>query len=220
VFGAPYVPHRGELAKYWFMGVTFADVFLMYFLLFGVADATFSFWLFVRALGPRHSKWPLRTKNKYANNLKMPTSGSLLDYWIDIDFIAKRSACIGELIYYPFVVVALMIVSRSRVFANFDLNWPIIITLVICLTILVICARALRHGAERARTTAKEAIADGTISENEHRQGKLGALLNRIDRMQEGAFSPITQQPLVRAVLLPLASLGLTALTEYGLIPL
>jgi hypothetical protein len=97
--------------------------------------------------------------------------------------------------------------------------WPIIITL-ICLAILFICALALRQAAERARAEAKNAITDGTKSENDHREGKLGALLSRIGDMQEGAFSPLTQQAPVRAVLLPLASLGLTALTEYGLIPI
>jgi hypothetical protein len=87
-----------------------------------------------------------------------------------------------------------MIVSRSTVFANFDLNWPIIITQVICLAILFICALALRQAAERARAEAKNAITDGTISENDHREGKLGALLSRSGDMQEGAFSPLTQQ--------------------------
>jgi hypothetical protein len=107
--------------------------------------------------------------------MDMDAKDPLLDYWIDIDFIAKRTKCIGELIYYPFAVVALMIVSRSTVFANFDLNWPIIITQVICLAILFICALALRQAAERARAEAKNAITDGTKSENDHREGKLGS---------------------------------------------
>jgi hypothetical protein len=220
MFDGPFTPSRSEFAYRWFQRVTLFDVVFMLILVFGVADATCSFWLFVKELGRNHSEWPLTTKTKYAKNLNMAASDPLLDYWIDIDFVAKRSACIGELIYYPFAVVALMIVSRSRAFANFDPCWPIIITQVICLSILVICALALRQAAERARAAAKEAITDGTISENEHRQGKLGALLSRIGGMQEGAFSPITQQAPVRAVLLPLASLGLTALTEYGLVPL
>jgi hypothetical protein len=72
IFEYPYVPHRGELASTWFRRVTRADVWLMLFLLFGVADATFSFWLFVRALGPKHSQWPEdTTKSEYAVKLKV-----------------------------------------------------------------------------------------------------------------------------------------------------
>jgi hypothetical protein len=40
-------------------------------------------------------------------------------------------------------------------------------------------------------------------------------LLQRIDELREGAFSPFSQQPLVRAMLLPLGSIGGTALIEY-----
>ncbi|MGO9237354.1 MAG: hypothetical protein ACLP4V_25950 [Methylocella sp.] len=41
----------------------------------------------------------------------------------------------------------------------------------------------------------------------------------RIDELKEGAFSPFTQQPLVRAVLLPIGSFGWTALVENGTLP-
>ena len=37
--------------------------------------------------------------------------------------------------------------------------------------------------------------------------------------LREGAFSPYSQQPVVRAMLLPLGSLGGTALLEYLLVP-
>ena len=39
------------------------------------------------------------------------------------------------------------------------------------------------------------------------------------EELREGAFSPYSQQPVVRAMLLPLGSLGGTALLEYLLVP-
>ena len=41
----------------------------------------------------------------------------------------------------------------------------------------------------------------------------------RVEDLREGAFSPYSQQPVVRAMLLPLGSLGGTALLEYLLVP-
>jgi hypothetical protein len=41
----------------------------------------------------------------------------------------------------------------------------------------------------------------------------------RVEELHDGAFSPLSQQPLVRALLLPLGSLGGTALLEYVLLP-
>jgi hypothetical protein len=44
-------------------------------------------------------------------------------------------------------------------------------------------------------------------------------LLRRVDELREGAFSPFSQQPMVRAMLLPLGSLGGTALLQYLFLP-
>ena len=45
--------------------------------------------------------------------------------------------------------------------------------------------------------------------------GQLELLSRRIEELREGAFSPFSQQPVVRAMLLPLGSLGGTALLSY-----
>jgi hypothetical protein len=47
----------------------------------------------------------------------------------------------------------------------------------------------------------------------------LEILLRRVEELREGAFSPFSQQPMVRAMLLPLGSLGGTALLDYLLLP-
>jgi hypothetical protein len=88
----------------------------------------------------------------------------------------------------------------------------------------MICAYELRGAAEGARPEAKKAIMDELtrakrLSYGDHQAAQLEVLLGRVDGLKEGAFLPITQQPPVRAVLLPMASLGLTTLTEFGLIP-
>lgn len=43
-------------------------------------------------------------------------------------------------------------------------------------------------------------------------RSQLEAVLARIQALDEGAFSPLLAQPFVRALLLPIGSLGLTAL--------
>jgi hypothetical protein len=125
--------------------------------------------------------------------------------------------------YYPFAVLALIIISRSSAFAAIALSWTIIMAWGLSFLILLICAFLLRRAAEIARFEAKEKITDEILrakgSSYDHHAAQLQLLLRRVNTMQEGAFSPITQQPPVRAVLLPLVSVGLTTLTEFGLIP-
>jgi len=228
--GLPYCPHRSEFAFMAYQIVTLADVLLAFILVAFVADAIQVFWHFSTCLSRNATQWPRETKQKYADELGMAASDPLLDYWIDLDFIAKRTSCLGSLIYYPFVVLALLIISRSPIFANFAFSASIAITLGIGFLILLASAFALRSAAEEARSEARKAITKGIMSEKRcsprlaapvhaARAAQLEALLARIDSLNEGAFLPLMQQPPVRAVLLPLGSVGLTLLTELGLIP-
>lgn len=149
----------------------------------------------------------------------------LLDYWIDLVFIEKRTSCISSLVYYPFLIIALMIVSHSTLFANFSLSLPILIVQGLSLSIVFGCAIALSFSAERARRLATRKFADAIVqakglADGGHRAGHLESLLGRIQGLNEGAFRPFLQQPFVGAALLPLGSLGWATLFEKGLLGL
>jgi hypothetical protein len=227
-------------------------VLLMYFLIFLVADATLFSFLFVRQLAKRPTVWPVATKKffnrKLGLDLSFPTAETskksrsgigaasasdhssapsenhhhVLDDWIDLYFISKRTACINRLIYYPFAVIALMIVSRSAVFGDFPLSKPIIITWGVCLTIVVGCAIALNHVAENARDLAQRHLMDEIIkakgSPENGRTSQWESLLDRVNAMRDGAFRPFLQQPVFGAMLLPLSSVGWSTLLEKGLL--
>jgi hypothetical protein len=68
---------------------------------------------------------------------------------------------------------------------------------------------------------AKQNLAEGIIraknAESELRLAEqLETLLIQVAQLKEGAFSPLSQQPLVRALLFPLSSAGWVALIENG----
>jgi hypothetical protein len=78
--------------------------------------------------------------------------------------------------------------------------------------------------AKAARDTAKQNLTDAVIrakaSDGDSRFAEqLETLLGRVDQLKDGAFSPFTQQPLVRALLFPLSSAGGIALIENGMFP-
>ena len=152
-----------------------------------------------------------------------------IDKWIDLDFVAKRTRCISTLIYYPFILIALVIVTRSTVFANYTPNPKIFVFQGTCLAIVFGCAIALCWAAQAMRNAAKQKLMDGIIcakglrakdlGEDSGSVGQLETLLVRLDDLREGAFSPLSQQPLVRALLLPAGSFGWTTLLEHGMLP-
>jgi hypothetical protein len=64
----------------------------------------------------------------------------ILNDWINLDFVARRTNCIGSLIYFPFVMIALLMVSRSTIFANYAPSLTILIAQGISLSTAFSCA--------------------------------------------------------------------------------
>jgi hypothetical protein len=129
-----------------------------------------------------------------------------------------------HLLYGPFLIVALIVVSHSPVLANYGRSIPDVITLAVAVLIITICGVALRLSAETTRTEARRRLTERLIVAKGQASGaqtasQMELLLRRIDELREGAFSPFSQQPLVRAMLLPLGSFGGTALLGYLLGP-
>jgi hypothetical protein len=194
----------------------------MLFLTFFVFDATLFCLLFINKLRRAQTAWPAKTKVIYDGRLRLQTK--LVHDWIDLDFVAKRTNCIGALIYFPLVLIALLIVSRSTAFANFAPSLTILIAQGLSLSVVFGCAIMLWWAAKKARDTTKKKLSEGIIrakdSEgNVYLAEQLESLLSRVDQLREGAFSPFSQQPLVRAVLFPLGSFGWAALVENGMLP-
>jgi hypothetical protein len=94
----------------------------------------------------------------------------------------------------------------------------------VAVLIVTICGVALRLSAEATRAEARRRLTERLMIAKGESSGaqpanQLELLLRRIEELREGAFSPFSQQPLVRAMLLPLGSFGGTALLGYVLGP-
>jgi hypothetical protein len=269
MLGHPSTPTRGPIAFNIYMLTTRLDVIFMLFLTFFVFDATCFCLLFVNKLRRAKSEWPNETRGDFKRRLRLQTD--LINDWIDLEFVAQRTRCIGWLIYYPFVLIALLILSRTTVFANYAPSATILVAQGISLSIVFGCAIMLWWTATAARDAAKRHLTDEIIwakglctevivdttaphveliankdaseqpasppirvaqqkaaaadppqqenGENNPRYAEqLETLLTRVEQLRDGAFGPFTQQPLVKAVILPVSSFGWTALIESGLL--
>jgi hypothetical protein len=222
VFGIPPVPARGEVSWWSYVTVTgFLGLFTLVLIAL-VADATLLTWRAVKAFRTEKEVWPEKTLQQFSHRLGLPTT--VLDDWIDLVFVSKRTKCTTTLIYFPFLIIALHVASRSPLFANYHLNIAEVFTVSLGVLIVIGCAVALRQSAEASRAKARRRLADQLIVARKAQDGgrlaaQLEMLLKRVEELHEGAFSPLSQQPLVRAMLLPLGSLGGTALLEYLLLP-
>jgi multisubunit Na+/H+ antiporter MnhG subunit len=172
--------------------------------------------------GAKPSIWTDATLSKFGSRIGLPPAD--LEHWVDLVFLSKRTKTITTLIYLPFIIVALVIVSRSRLFANYAPSLPEILVMTLALLIVTVSAMALRQAAEASRAKAHRRLNDQIMlakqsGEGESRGAQLELLSHRMDELNEGALTPFSQQPLLRAMLLPLGSFGGTALVEYLLLP-
>jgi hypothetical protein len=229
IFGPPNNPARDGATRAIYIAVTTLDFFATQFLIFLVADATLFSCQLVRALreAPR-SVWPKESEEAY--RAQHGVGDAAADEWLNLTFVAMRTSCIMRLIYYPFIMIALLIVSRSTVFDNFAASGTILISQAVSLAVVAGCVVWLRVEAEQIRKTAKaklnEMLTDMLIATktdgepnqpgpDQERVARLRELVEKVDALQEGAFSPFSQQPMVKAVLVPLTTYGGTYLVEH-----
>jgi len=139
---------------------------------------------------------------------------SLFDAWIDARLLAEYTAAIGPLIVFPFVLLGLQIVVRSRLFDNWVIDGSIVAVLGSYLLWGVAIAALLNFGAEMARRKALESMETdllwlkGAGDKYEKLAKQFPALIDQVRNLREGAFAPFFEQPLVQAILVPLGGAG------------
>ena len=139
---------------------------------------------------------------------------SLESLEILVTLVAKRTHAIDRLIYYPLITMMLMLFARINYFHNLDFPLAIGITFAISMTLLFYAGFKLRSEAELLRIATincAEKLAKNS-SEND-----ANTTIQKIRSINYGAFYPMLEQPVMRGLLLILASVGLFA-SEYLMI--
>jgi hypothetical protein len=212
--GEPIVPYRGPVSKFADIFVLFGSVSLLILLIFNVVDITLGCERFVRNLSERVSRWPTETVATWSNEKWEPGKG--LEEWLDIRMIAKRTQVVGALIVGPFVVLFFMILSRISLFDRWD--WPISLIIIFGFhSILAISAVILlNRAAKRAKGTSLERLGACRVrlKDDEDEVRKIDILIDEIEKIEQGAFAPLSRQPVLRAFLVPFGGI-IFVLWEY-----
>jgi hypothetical protein len=220
----PSVPGRGEVAYWTHQVLTGASVAILIVLIFSVVDATRMSTGLIRSLSERPTDWPRRTLARFEARCAVPAR--LLEGWIDFEFIVALTRGVTRFIYCPFAILLLLIVSRSTIFDAWDFPLPLLVLVAAAALYATFCALSLRRAAEQARSLIIAAYEDECLRLDSGRPqpdgadparlaSGLRALLERMKQTREAAFLPLTQQPAVRALLIPFGGFGGVSLIEY-----
>jgi uncharacterized membrane protein len=225
MLGLPATPYRGAF-MFWLDHVMVTACILSFLLLlFFVIEETRRTCAFVRRL-MRPSRWPAEALEKFGQRPGLSDADSIhpdlvayLEDWVEIDLIGRRTAVVTELIYYPFIVVTLLILARSPTFDNW--NTPPVLVIVFGLSIVIaLCtAMTLRWTVEKARGVAIDSLITKLQRAEQVGEERIAAeiriLIDRVRDSKAGAFCPFSQQPWVKALLIPLGSLSAVPILDF-----
>lgn len=214
----PNMPSRGDARQHVYSHTVVFLLLSFISLLVFVIDSTRRTCYLATRLGDRNrTKWPKGTERWFGHkDHQLPLEGEppgsrYYDDWLDIQLIAARTVVVGSFIYYPFIILSLIILARSSFFDNFQIPVGLGTLFILYLIIALACAMALRNAAERTR---KHAL--GNLSEDILKALGNDARKQEVAQMQfmkesilaehRGAFASFLQQPWLKALLLPLGS--------------
>ena len=226
----PARPVRGSISNVVDLVITSGSMFAYLFLVFYAADAVRICKSFVKHLASAKSDWDEETVERFvAAEGKAPPKlmdqlkkdNYLRDY-IDMRLIAERTEVVSSIIYYPFLVLLLLIVARSPLFDNWVWHLPILALLGFSAGIIVLSAHLLSAAAEEAREVGLRrmniALLKAKVAEDKIATDLLTHAIEAVRNAAEGAYRPFTQQPIVRALLIPFGGYGGLAIVEYLLL--
>ncbi len=204
----PVSPIRGDLLQHLEMPLLLGSVFAYLFgTLWMIDTAVLCSW-FIRRLSRAPTRYPEATLGKFLRERALDDD-SLVGEWIDLQWIADLTEPIGKLVYWPFLALLLMIVSRNPWLDHWTWHWPLVITFIINMGLAAASYIILQRAASRAREIGVEALktklnekhreAAASVAEHESNQAEL--LLQEINDLRRGAFAPLSKNPLVGALL-------------------
>jgi hypothetical protein len=214
LFPQPPPPARGHVAFQIDKIVFYLAGVGLLLLSFYVVDAIQLNSNFIRMFAREVTKWSREVVEQ--SHRKPPLTEKELSAYNEIFFVAQRTQVVAPLIWYPLIVLTLIIVARWSFFDNW--TWPASLVLIFAITAAWTLGSAilLRRAAEQLRETALNDLRRFRLlgHEDDAKRQTFDELMAEIRDLKMGAFAPLTEQPFIRAVLFPGAGLGLLAVGQ------
>ena len=199
IYGQPIAPHRGNVVWYINLGLLLTAVWLLNIVIFLVLDLTRITSAFVQKL----------VKKELA-------CASPAECLSKLQLVARLTARIDLLVYYPATLIGLMLLARSTYIDNW--HFPLSLAMVVGLgaAYVVVSAIRLRMASEGVRRQVMSELAERRLADlapNSSQQ--IDQVMATIRTLKEGAFLPYTELPVFRAVALPSGLYGVTTVIEF-----
>jgi hypothetical protein len=222
--GFPNRPTRSDLSWDLDVGIVYLVLIPFLALLFFMVDATRQTLVLARELQGRVA-WPAETLDALGLGAWVPDrSGQTLGadiVWLDVRLIAAVTRPVGNLVWYPVVVLILIALARHPLFDAWSLPPALILVMALAIVYAVGCAWTLRRAAEGVREDAVHQLSAAILRAQGRADARecldpLRTMLAAVVGARDGAFRPFSQQPVVQALLTLVSSVSGLALLDYS----
>jgi len=215
----PQVPARGDTAFVidgMVLGVTLIGHLSLLFL--AMFEGFRAVWLARTLQGP--TRWPEKMMERFwPVSVEEIPGQCVIDPWLDVRFIAHATEPAQRIIFYPFVVLSLLMLSRSDLFDRWVTPVFLVVIYAVSIALVVIAALRMRYCAEKVRRLSLDNLNTRLMElqawGQEEIVKQIETMLNDIREIKTGVFAPLGQQPLIKAILTLAGSLSGIALLEY-----
>lgn len=217
-------PHRGELTEKLHMVETL-NAFLFWVVVFWVSYEMYLCATLIEMLGTPHNVWPGLLLTREKDQTGIP--GEYLVPCLNFELIVEATDRIATLIYLPFISVLFMVLAHSDFLDAMDFPPALVIATVLAIGYVLFTVRLMRKSADAARDKSLEYYEELLLRlanpQSPHLKDILQSisteqiklLIKRIHDSHKGIFVHFTQQPGVKAFLLPCGVYGAAQLIEY-----
>ncbi|HTL17515.1 MAG TPA: hypothetical protein VL793_09770, partial [Patescibacteria group bacterium] len=224
----PVAPLRGRLSFLWDKSLLWGAILVFLFLTFWTIDATRLCRWFIQYLSEAPTRYPQATLSHFKGLKGLAVGEDILVEWLDLRLIAELTDYVGKLIYFPFVIFFILLLSRHHWWDNWPWTWPLAAIFIVNLLLVVTSAVILQQAAQRARelgltnleTKLDRMKGEGAQTEEEkarHSVSQAQDLLEDIRQLRKGAFTSFWENPILGALLLPSGGTALIELCSYFL---
>ncbi|MBA3613509.1 MAG: hypothetical protein H0W49_11500 [Nitrospirales bacterium] len=141
---------------------------------------------------------------------------SLTNIQQSLRFCGQLTEVVGTLIYYPFIIVLVMIVSRSSFFDDWDLPISLLLVIGSNIGLAIFSALHFRQTAENARGRVLNELSFMlSTSSGSTRKAQVQKVISEVQNFRKGAFSPFAEQPILKAFAIPSGGYFLMIFIEY-----
>jgi len=231
--GAPYVPVRSEHMRNLDKMIIIGGAVLPFVvLLFTALDASRLASTFMNALNLPVTQWPEYEQGEFKRLKDLGLRPEDYSEYLDVQLSADLTQRLGHMVYFPFIPVFLIMLSRISYFDDWTLPWELMLIVTVSLIYTAYCAlqlhkaairvkaNALRHLNNQKLAVVKQAsTADADDAEKdagEQHIAQIDFLIEELGKLHTGAFRPWYEQPLIKALLWLMGSISLFAVELFA----